>query len=274
MQRSSQATVVYLVVFAAVSLAAVAAAASDPTDTTGTEEMPELSDASGDVAYEDHYTGPQDHDYLDILAAWIEYDNQTDQVAFHLKVSDASLLQDPPDGWSISCAVEGTMTNADGPTGTITYGWAHRTNGTSYTVLRFEPPDSAPAVNLRPQDISHIYEKELDEPGYFRFWAQREAVIQFGNAFNNPHATCQETYPLSDASQLSKLYWNRDDGESTASYAFAALEPAAAADEQDPFASASPTSPTSTSTNASPGLPLVVALLVAWVLVWRTSRST
>lgn len=264
--------IVCVSVLIAFLLVAVPASAADPIITTGSEEQPELSDASGDVEYEDHYTGPQDHDYLDILAAWIDYDNQTDRVAFHLKVADASLLEDPPTGWSIGCNVKGTMTTSDGPTGTITYGWYRDANGTSYTIFRFEPPDSAPSTNFQSQDIPHAYQERLAEPGYFNFSAEREVVAQFGNAFSNPHATCQERNALSSASQLTSLYWNRDDGESTASYSFAALQPASVDNDEDPFAGTSPGAPTTTPGDASPGLSIFALLVVGLASAWRASR--
>ncbi len=266
-------TVVCVSALLASLLLAVPVSVADPITTTGSEEMPELSDASGDVDYEDHYTGPQDHDYLDILASWIEYDNRTDQVAFHLKVADASLLQDPPDGWYISCSVEGTMTTSEGPTGSLSYGWYRDANGTSNTYVHFRPPDSSPATNFGGQELAHAYNETLSEPGYFGFQVDRNDVLQFGNALNNPHATCQEIYaPWQMSPGLTKLYWNRDDGESTASYSFAALQPASVEDDEDPFAGTSPRAPTTTPGDASPGLSILALLVVGMVLAWRASK--
>src|SRR5688572_25995075 len=60
----------------------------------GTEDLPELPDDADDVYYMP--TSSQTGDYLDLTAAWFEYENATDSIVLTIRTANGETLADSP----------------------------------------------------------------------------------------------------------------------------------------------------------------------------------
>ena len=266
-------------------LLAIPTVAADPL-LLGTEDLPELPDSVNDVAYDPLYTGPKDHGYVDLVAAWFSYDGAKDEITFNLKVADASPLEAGLSGWFPGCQVVGDLASDDGPKGAMRFYWSQDFDEKRFSLVEFDPdPNSSPVtpVSERARSLEHTFIVELEEPGYFRFVLARSTLLQIADRFHEPRAACVEYYsPHAEGTPIgpagSPIYTNRDDAESESVYSFAEQRRLNAPDGtlEEPMLASSTTSPTTDETTPADngsdtaGFGLVAAVVVLAALAsWR-----
>lgn len=153
----------------------------------GTPDDPELADPEGDVSYGATYLGPQDMDYLDILAAWFAFNATDDQVSFTLRVQDATELSDPPDDFRIECRIQGNFTAGGSELGVVTFRWLSGGKGSPVTEnVTYSRSES----EFETTPIPHSFELNASEPGEFRYHIDRERLLNYGEAIENLRGRC------------------------------------------------------------------------------------
>ncbi|HEX9815862.1 MAG TPA: hypothetical protein VGB18_02685 [Candidatus Thermoplasmatota archaeon] len=129
----------------------------------GTEDLPELPDAKGDVQYSPLYPGPQNLDYLDLNAGWFAYDNVTDHISVTMKTASATRLANAASTSEVRCAIEGDITRDNETLGLLQFQWIKRSNGTALEsrVLVIQDTSAATGEGVR---VRHQFEPRLEEP--------------------------------------------------------------------------------------------------------------
>ncbi|HEX9816271.1 MAG TPA: hypothetical protein VGB18_04770 [Candidatus Thermoplasmatota archaeon] len=246
----------------------------------GTEELPELP-AAGPVTYGPLYGGPQDHEYLRILAGWFGYENVTDTVVWNLKITDATKITRVRSDWSVSCVMRGNLTTDGAIVGNLAYAWGQRPNGSTSHGVRYSPGDSsAVSESVQARELPHEFLIRIEAPGYLRFDVNRTTLLQLGDQLQDPAGYCWELYaPFYDQTALTGQYnYARADSFSHAAYSFRELRRVRAPDGQlDPIerferenvtgvptAEARPTAASRTPPAGVTGIFLAVFVAVCW----------
>lgn len=201
-----------LLAFTALLLVPVSAGQRDLI--LGTEDVPELPDAAGDVKYGSAYVGERNHTYVDFQAAWFNFTEEIDEIVFTIKTGDAQYLRSPPTGYRIYCRVNGTIGEWK-----LNIDWVRpvtQSNLTSSVIVG--------GAGFS-QVLEHSFSAELADPGYFRFSIPRFELLQFGDEFAMPRGLCLE---LVDAggfvgfpeARFTANQPNWDEAQSNATYSF------------------------------------------------------
>ena len=227
----------------------------------GTEDLPELPDGVDDVSYQTPPFGDPSQRFLDIIAAWWEYDDATDGLTFTAKLREASDVESLPRGWYVRWLFEGTMTRDGEQVGFFGFDTVRQPDGTltsqvySGNVTRIRTND----IDDHWKPIAHTFEPAWEDPQ-----AQSTSIL-------NPGATA--LCPCGPA--------NTDDAASKALYSFTALHqlraPDGALDPVERFETETPAaSHPSTDADDTATLPFVVvaACLATLALLFRRRSST
>jgi hypothetical protein len=213
-----------LLVLVSLLFAPLASAAS-----YGTEAQPELVDVTGDVSYHDMHVGAQDHDWLDLMSAWFEYDNATDTLVTTIKVQDAEALSSPPSDWLIYCYVRGDVVADDEVKGQLTFRYVQPSGQQEHeSRVEFEsdPGKTVQGFDANEQ-LRHEYELKATAPGYHVFRTDRALMQQLADRIEGLEAWCLDEYmPAANFG----VYANGDNVESQAEYSFTELRPVRAPD--------------------------------------------
>lgn len=241
----------------------------------GTEDNPELIDASNDVEYSPLHVGARASNQLDILAGWFEYDNTTDELVFVASITDASNYLTPPSPWIYSCVfrVEG-VSEAGDPAGTVFFEVA---KGSGESQVKSEVVYDKQGRTTKSADMSpwpHKFHVSQEARGYLKFSVDRARAWQVADELRNPGADCYEDY----APGVASLYTNSDAASSKGAYslkdlrrtrsAYGAIQPWEATE------TAAPTPPTDSTAERTAGLSAGAALscLFAAVLVFQSRQ--
>lgn len=241
----------------------------------GTEDIPELPDASDDVAYDPLYVGEQNHAYVDLLASWFSYDNDTDRIEVTIKTASGD-VDEFADTWDVSCAVYGAVVTDGQSAGNVWFAWSKwydEPDLRSFVFFDTDTQSGAVGVSSGLRQIDHTFEAESGKPGYFRFFVPREPLLLLGDELRDPQGHCDETFSTRGP-VMTTLMENRDEAHSSAAYSFAEHRRTRSPDGlADPIEKL-PTQPTETATTPSdetstPGLGVVslLAALGAFVLL-------
>ncbi len=230
----------------------------------GTESAPEITDDAGDVMYDERYVGPRDHDYLDVLAAWTEYDDRSDQLIFIVKVGDLRALEHPDPDWEARCTFGGDTIRDGTRVGSLSvYTQVMRAGALESFVELQDSAESGP-----PTRIPHEFTPQFDAPGYLRFGIARTAFLEFGTALANIGLRCSELYypGRAVAPASASLSFNQDDTDGGLSVDLAALAPTRSEDEPPGPAETSaetPASPTAKKVTSVTATVTAAAMLLA-----------
>ncbi|MBI2078315.1 MAG: hypothetical protein HYT80_08120 [Euryarchaeota archaeon] len=224
----------------------------------GTETSPELVDAAGDVKYDQRYLGPKSLAYLDVLSGWIDYDNSTDRVAFHLKTGENRALERRSAENMYGCTLHGIIRLDGAIVGNLTVSWTKRNGGTgiaSFATVR-EPDDFYGG-----KTIHHGFAAAFDEPGLYTWSLNRSDVLLHADTIEALAGGCVESG--SPSQTFFELYRNSDQAESKSAFSFRELRRIAGPDgAKDPVEAYQP--PTTATTEpvadtAAAGFVLVAA---------------
>ena len=235
----------------------------------GTEEIPELPDASGDVEYDPLYTGAKDHAYIDMLAAWFSYENQTDKITATIKTANGQQLASAPAGWEVSCRFSGNVSAEGAVQGALSFRWVKPYNASDLrTSVSWDPTPNQTVVSQGGnRQLRHDFSADFSQPGYFRFSTDRLQLLQLGDSFDAPTGGCFEFYALR-AGVYTGVMSNSDPANSKAAYSFVELRRTKSPEgifdpiERLPTEDAEPT-PTSSDVGGSPAPGFLLALIVS-----------
>ena len=238
----------------------------------GTEDLPELIDAGDDVSYDPTYPGAQDHDYLDLTAAWLSHDPDAGVVFLNLKVADASMLAETGTaGWVIQCQFGADMFAEGMRTGRLLYYWTKDHQASEVRSGVDWTPSETGNVNVgdtRP-DVKHTFASKLAEPGYFVFGITQQQLLLFGDELSNMSATCYEVFD--PTTEVGFLFNNGDSGSSEGSYSVKELRQTKRHDgsfdpiERLPTETVAPSTDES-ETGSTPGVGAAIVLALVAVL--------
>jgi hypothetical protein len=153
---------------------------------TGTEANPELVDPAGDVNYDIPPDEP--HDYMDILAAWFEYDGSSDRVSTIVKVADVEALNPPPTDWKLTFAMYVGIDLDGEDQGNVAYTWESDPATGNIQAEVFVQRQ----VGGEDVPISHVFTGP--DEGTIRFSVGRQALLDFGDAFVDQAIVYEESY--------------------------------------------------------------------------------
>lgn len=183
----------------------------------GTEKDPEVSDQSDDVEYHPVYDD-LDHRYLDFLAAWFSYDATLDEINITLKNADLTGLENPPNGWRITCALMADGGHDGAYTGILRASWSKRPyRDTVYTHVAFTDTYG------RGQDVSYKASTNFSKPGYVSFSIPRDNLLLLLSEIVNLEFECVEQEVTQDG--VVSPFQNRDVADSAATYSVVELRP-------------------------------------------------
>lgn len=239
----------------------------------GTEDRPELMDPEADVEYYAGYVGPQNHDYLDVLAGWFAYENETDSLLLTFKLRDATRLSEQTNDWYLSCIFYADVTAAGEARGFINATWkkdpgAPLTGGVSF---RHADRDFA-AVHLTGEVFA-----TFTAPGYVLFRVPRTELLQFGDELGNLAGSCAEVYAPAGAIPILTAN-NIDRADSDGAYSIAELRRTRFANgtaDEAPTPTIPENGPTQTDEAGATSGPtwLVVAVTFIIAAAWRRQRQ-
>ena len=236
----------------------------------GTELDPELIDPNGDVTYDRAYAGPKPLPYLDVLVGWIDHDNLTDQLLFHLKTGDARSLERRTGDNMYGCGLSGDLVLDGAKHGTFDAGWV---KDAGKTTLR-SGASFREAEDFVPTPIHQTFSSTFGENGYYSWAINRSELMHFGDIIEQLRGTCDERG--SPSQYFLQLYINRDDSASKSAYSFRELrrltKPDGAKDPIEAYDPAMEASPTSSS-DETPSFQIAAAFTAATVVaIARRSR--
>lgn len=249
----------------------------------GTEELPELPDAEGDVGVQPGYTGPSD--FLDLTAAWFEHVEKTDEILFTLRVNSTERLGEAPLGFKVGCYIDGEVTRDGFAVGNLSFGWRqHETRSTmNHWVIWTE---ASSALTVGGFFLPYEFILESGTPGYFRFSIPRHEITKLGDDFVNPVGGCNGFIdpggPSSAPNNFAGITLAYDDAASQAIYSFRDLRQSrtAAGEVLDPVerferenATAVPSSETTTKAGGTPALGIIGFLVAAAAAIIVRRRS-
>lgn len=193
----------------------------------GTEDLPELPDAAGDVTYSPAYLGGN-ASYLDLTAAWWDFDNATDEVRFTFRMTSTERLAMSPSGLEASCLVTANITAEEKMVGYIQYIWTQPANHSDLEtyVLYTEWDGVSATTGGEIAWIQHKFTSELGTPAYLSLAVDRAEYLSRGDAVEKPFAECRETIepmPLRPESQRQGVDLASDRATSEAAYSFQEL---------------------------------------------------
>ncbi len=168
-------------------------AASQSGIILGTEELPELP-PSGPPTYGAAYTGARDHTYLEIMAGWFSYENDTDEIVWTLKTADGRGYANPSADWSIACSARGNVTG--GSPGSLRFGWGRGAgeDGRPFVSFTYAAGNSGGVGQTTGDSIDHRFASRLEEPAYFEFRVNRSDLLHYGAQVEDFYGRCSETY--------------------------------------------------------------------------------
>jgi hypothetical protein len=250
----------------------------------GTEELPELP-ASGPPQYATTYTGPKDHDYLQILAGWFAFDDAADEITWTLKVPDGKAYASPPEDYLLRCLVEANITRGEERVGFLSIDWVH--NGdradSRVTFSRAQGVSGGP-TQYTSEDVAHRFDARLGSPAYLEYRILRPDLLAFGDEIRDFVGHCEEFYyPLEYAALAADATTNSAASKSDAVYSFTELRRVRGPDGNlDPIEeferTATPeANPTTETSGAEQRTPAFVAMIAATALavaavILRTRR--
>lgn len=190
----------------------------------GSEDLPEVPDATGDIQYHPLYVGSKDHAYLDFTAGWFEYDTAADLVKVTIRTADARNVGSVAPGWQIGCSVSGNLTVDGEFIGRLYFGWSRAANSSELVSFVSWERGQADFATDDSGLLPHDFEATLDEPGYFRVWVGRDRLQALGHHFETPIGSCYEVQPVpvpaSTPTPVFNPAYNVDDAPSEAIYSF------------------------------------------------------
>jgi len=198
-------------------LAAVFGAANASAD-EGSEEKPHVADAAGNVHYSTFYAGSRDHDYLDVIAVWLQFNKRNDTIRVTFKVADTRLLEKPSPDWSVQCQLRSDFMQ-----------WGDRV-GSALAQLRYFPFEGRLVSNVtlqmsNPQRfvaVEHSFVITYRAMGAFSFEFARQPLLFLGDEFRNFDAACIEIFsPFGMPTPI----FNDNYVQSRANYTFGDLKP-------------------------------------------------
>lgn len=247
----------------------------------GTEADPEIIDAAGNVEYSPLYAGSRDHDYLDILKAWLAHDPVADNLTLTLQVQDAAMLEKPNPEYPAYCSFAGEVWAEEELRGQLSFSASFYASlaGPSYTehAVAWRPHrDGAFAAD--PVPLRHEFQATFREPGHYFWSADRATIANFGDELRTMSAYCGETYQPGGVPTIYTTYSNHNSASSSAVYSFRDLRrvvgPDGRPDDLDSLNSQLP--PVQTSGSAAPdeaspalGVALVAVVLAGAAVAWR-----
>lgn len=227
----------------------------------GTEEEPELRDSEGDIAY-----APSDFqkasDFLDISASWLEYDADSDAVAYTLRVKDASALQNPQSDpyWRCETRIDLRVEGSD--SGSFSAQW-YKSFGSSQvgSNINYRRPEGAPASGEAVK-VEHNFTFTPDAPGYFRWEISRDYVQNLAQTLTGLQVACTE---LIYVDQIPTGGRNMDEATGTGSFDLTTLEPERGRPDETSTEETVTTDPTirSSGANSVGALAVLLALVVS-----------
>lgn len=254
----------------AVGIVFVAPASGSSVLLAGEDRAPErvLEDECCNVKYDQLHTGTQDHDYLDFLAAWLDYHNSTDRLTLTVNVSDATRLENPSHDFLVGCLVNADTWVDDVQTGSVTWDWVLNPllgGGVQWLhSASWQAEDDASAqFEQRNISLAHEFTANLETPGTFSWVIDRAPVAQRADEFRVFSALCYEWYRPGGQPPLPvfyrPLYENRNDAVASTEYRLP--QPARVEGFDEDEASPSPIEPTQRSREATPSPGAWLAIL-------------
>lgn len=237
----------------------------------GDEADPELADAAGDVSYSPANVGPQDHHYVDLLAAWIQYNGTRDTVAVSIKLQDTKPLERPPANWGISCNFWAAAVLGETPNGEFQFNWTTlgHTDRVSSQATWWEETEGTQGGSHRV--IPHSFLVNYSTPGTVVFELERVRLLQWADTVRGFRADCVETFSPTPTSPPTVIV-NGDNAVSTdngRTFSVGDLRPAGVPEEAEPTVSDSTSSSPDTTPNGTPaGSVAITMLLVSSVAVF------
>jgi hypothetical protein len=219
-------------------LVAIPAAAAGPSFLFGTEDLPELPDTSGDVQYDPLFVDARDRNYLDVLAAWFEYDNTSDE--FRIAIKNADLTHWSFPDWDGGCNIRGNVTVDETILGELVVGVTKYGDDPDFhSYITFEPTNTDRQTIIEGNgSLEHTLGIESTKPGYFRFTVSRSSLLQLGDAIQDFRGRCGE-YFTPHLGVDAPIIMNEDLAASSAVYSFTNQRRIAGPDgEPDVFATA------------------------------------
>lgn len=179
-----------------VVLAIVILAVSVPSATAAQPEDPHVDDEGGDIQYSPAYLGDQNHDYLDVDAAWFAYDSATDEYILTIQVVDATMLAEPPEDWLIEMNMSADIKwKDDTQHGYMEFWWTNADDpGTLSTAVRWNE-DELGGFRF----LDHRFALNDSAPGQGEFRIPRPALLAEGDVLHNFEIRSWEEQPRSDA---------------------------------------------------------------------------
>lgn len=170
--------------------AALALAALTPqAGAQASEAEPLISDPAGDVQYDALYSGTRDHDYLDLLAVWVSYDAQADDVVVAMKTTDYGPLDVPPREWGVTCFLRSTARLDGGDRGILQF----RFTSVGHTD-RIETAANYTETAQRSVPLSHRHRFVYESPGYFYMQVSRQLLLRYADELASLDAQCTELF--------------------------------------------------------------------------------
>lgn len=152
----------------------------------GTEQQPELTDPANNIEYSAAHLGPQDHSYLDVLAAWLSHDLDSDEILFTVKVTSALDFEKRAADWSVNCGFNSALAGEQaGHSIRFNMNW-NREFGFRHEAYVMQDGVSEP----RPLKTS--FRPVLEEPGYYTWGVGRQQLLEMGSAIHGISGACSE----------------------------------------------------------------------------------
>lgn len=217
------------------------------TATMGTEELPELTDAEGDVDYDDLHVGPRESKHLDVLSAWFWHDPAGDRIHFTFKVASVENFLSPPRNYRYECTFRALAESPGGP-GALFFG-LHNSGGDpmrSVVAYSRESRSSYDAVSPR---LQHELTMRQESHGYVDYAIDRQRVLNFAEELRDLKADCYEDYQPGPVT----LYTNADASSSKGAYSVAELRRERGPDGQPDAIEQFSRTPPATSESATDG---------------------
>lgn len=233
--------------------AALVIPAASAIPPAGTAEQPELVDEPGDVTYHPLYLGTQDRLHLDVLAGWMDYDQERDRFGMHFKLADWSELTKRVSGHYLDCNLYGNMTIGGTVVGQVEFLVGKQPRAEELNVRAIFSDE-------RNADLDLDAEVELvfAAPGFAHFSIERERLQMFGEEIRDFNSRCLEANY--EAGEVN-TYQNVDYAASDGVFNIAEAAPRPAGEMPDQAMLETETS-TPVPTERAPAIGLVAALTI------------
>ncbi len=206
-----------------------------PDAAAGSEQAPEIV-GTGEVVYDVAYPGPKDHDYLGIVAGWVEFDSQADAIAFNLKGVDYSIFaRAPPSDSTIICIMNATVFLETEFQGYLVFRLLndyHADHFRTENDLNLFNPNRSP-IPIRQAPLG-----TFAKPGYLQWHVDRNLMLNYADEFSQFFAHCNEQYfpdqyPRNPVMPSGPIQNYGDSNMSSARFSISNLTPARGNDTGD-----------------------------------------